>query len=185
MYRISALAATSSIHPALYAVSVRTVGISPRTSSSTVCYLPAVASCPPHGHSPLQGKHFTFGLSALPPSAVLFFRSGIPHHRGSARTFTAVHISRRSYKETALGFETLGGRAMQGLVTPLELVVVPYLRLVWAYQREARRRRAARPARASRERVAVVGSGTRAVMFALTKSACVQLPALVTVGAVM
>ncbi len=42
MYRISALAATSSIHPALYAVSVRTVGISPRTSSSTVCYLPAV-----------------------------------------------------------------------------------------------------------------------------------------------
>ena len=42
MYRISALAATSSIHPVLYAVSVRTVGISPRTSSSTVCYLPAV-----------------------------------------------------------------------------------------------------------------------------------------------
>ena len=52
-------------------------------------------------------------------------------------------------KETALGFETLGGRAMQGLVTPPELVVVPYLR----------RRRAARPARASRESVAVVGSG--------------------------
>ena len=42
MYRISALAATSSIHPALYAVSVRTVGISPRTSFPTVCYLPAV-----------------------------------------------------------------------------------------------------------------------------------------------
>ena len=42
MYRISALAATSSIHPALYAVSVRTVGISPRTSFSTVRYLPAV-----------------------------------------------------------------------------------------------------------------------------------------------
>ena len=42
MYRISALAATSSIHPALYAISVRTVGISLRTSSSTVCYLPAV-----------------------------------------------------------------------------------------------------------------------------------------------
>ena len=62
-------------------------------------------------------------------------------------------------KETALGFETLGGRAMQGLATPLELVV-PYLRPVWAYQREARRRRAARPARASRESVAVVGSGT-------------------------
>ena len=42
MYRISALAATSSIHPALYAIPVRTVGISPRTSSSTVRYLPAV-----------------------------------------------------------------------------------------------------------------------------------------------
>ena len=27
----------------------------------------------------------------------LFFRSGIPHHRGSARTLTAVRISRRSY----------------------------------------------------------------------------------------
>ena len=53
-------------------------------------------------------------------------------------------------KETALGYETLGGRAMQGLATPLELVVVPYLR----------RRRAARPHRASRESVAVVGSGT-------------------------
>ena len=76
--------------------------------------------------------------------------SGVPHHRGSSRTFTAVRISRRSYKETALGFETLGGRAMQGLATPLELVVVPYLR----------RRRAARPARASKESVAVVGSGT-------------------------
>ena len=43
-------------------------------------------------------------------------------------------------KNTALGYETLGGRAMQGLVTLLELVVVPYLRPVWAYQREARRR---------------------------------------------
>ena len=42
MYWISALMATSSIHPALYAVSVRTVGISPRTSFSTVRYLPAV-----------------------------------------------------------------------------------------------------------------------------------------------
>ena len=41
MYRISALLATSSIHPALYAVSVRTVGISPRTSFPTVRYLPA------------------------------------------------------------------------------------------------------------------------------------------------
>ena len=30
-------------------------------------------------------------------SPQLFFRSGIPHHRGSARTFTAVRISRRSY----------------------------------------------------------------------------------------
>ena len=62
-------------------------------------------------------------------------------------------------KNTALGYETLGGCAMQGLVTPLELVVVPYLRPVWAYQRVARRRRAARPARARRESVAVVGSG--------------------------
>ena len=53
-------------------------------------------------------------------------------------------------KNTALGLETSGGRAMQGLVTPLELVVVPYLR----------RRRAARPANARRESVAVVGSGT-------------------------
>ena len=40
-------------------------------------------------------------------------------------------------KDTALGYETLGGRAMQGLVTLLELVVAPYLRPVWAYQREA------------------------------------------------
>ena len=56
-------------------------------------------------------------------------------------------------KETALGYETLGGRALQGLVTLLELVVAPYLR----------RRRAARPASASRESVAVVGSGTGAV----------------------
>ena len=31
-------------------------------------------------------------------SPQLFFRSGIPHHRGFARTFTAVRISRRSYK---------------------------------------------------------------------------------------
>ena len=42
MYRILALFATSSVHPALYAVPVRTVGISPRTSFSTVRYLPAV-----------------------------------------------------------------------------------------------------------------------------------------------
>ena len=38
---------------------------------------------------------------------------------------------------------------MQGLVTPLELVIAYYLR----------RRRAAKPARASKESVAVVGSG--------------------------
>ena len=37
--------------------------------------------------------------SALQPSAALFFRAGILHHRGSARTFTAVRISRRSYIE--------------------------------------------------------------------------------------
>ena len=42
MYRILALLATSSVHPALYAVPVRTVGISPRTSFPTVCYRPAV-----------------------------------------------------------------------------------------------------------------------------------------------
>ena len=48
-----------------------------------------------------------------------------------------------------IGIETLGGRALQGLVTPLE-IDVPYLR----------RRRAAKPARASKESVAVVGSGT-------------------------
>lgn len=35
MYRISALSATSSVHPALYAVPVRAVGISPRTSFPT------------------------------------------------------------------------------------------------------------------------------------------------------
>ena len=35
-------------------------------------------------------------------SPQLFFRSGIPHHRGSARTFTAVRISRRSYKKHPL-----------------------------------------------------------------------------------
>ena len=34
-------------------------------------------------------------------SPQLFFRSGIPHHRGSARTFTAVRISRRSYTNAA------------------------------------------------------------------------------------
>ena len=58
-------------------------------------------------------------------------------------------------KNTALGYETEGGRAMQGLVTLLELVVAPYLR----------RRRAAKPARASRESVAVVGSGTVGSVF--------------------
>ena len=42
MYRISAHLATSSVHPALYAISVRTVGISPRTSFPTVRHLPAV-----------------------------------------------------------------------------------------------------------------------------------------------
>ena len=71
-------------------------------------------------------------------------------------------------KETALGYKALGGRAMQGLVTPLELAVAPYLRPVWAYQREARRRRAARPASARRESVAVVGSGTVFVVRYLT-----------------
>ena len=65
MYWISALIATSSIHPALYAISVRTVGISPRTSSSTVRYLSEVASCPPHGHSPRWGTHHRVWLIYL------------------------------------------------------------------------------------------------------------------------
>ena len=65
MYRISAHLATSSIHPVSIAISVRTVGISPRTSFSTARYLPAVASCPLHGHSPLQGKHYRVWLISL------------------------------------------------------------------------------------------------------------------------
>ena len=52
IYWISALFATSSTHPALYAVSVRAVGISPRTSFPTVRCLPAVDSKPSHGSSP-------------------------------------------------------------------------------------------------------------------------------------
>ena len=43
MYWISAHCAASSVHPALYAVSVRTVGISPRASFPTVRYLSAAA----------------------------------------------------------------------------------------------------------------------------------------------
>ncbi len=43
MYRISALLATSSVHLAIYAVSVRAVGIFPRTSFPTLRCLPAVA----------------------------------------------------------------------------------------------------------------------------------------------
>ena len=50
----------------------------------------------------------------------------------------------------------MGGCAMQGLVTPLELV---------AYAYYLRRRRAAKPTRASRESVAVVGSGTRLIVM--------------------
>ena len=65
----------------------------------------------------------------------------------------AVALS-RVFKKSRPRLETKGGRALQGLVTPLELVVSPYLR----------RRRAARPARASRESVAVVGSGMGAVV---------------------
>lgn len=42
-----------------------------------------------------------------------------------------------------------------------------YLRPVWANQREARRRRAAKPARANRESVAVVGSGMVTVTLPL------------------
>ena len=43
-------------------------------------------------------------------------------------------LSATATKNTALGYDASGGRAMQGLVTPLELVVVPYLRPVWANQ---------------------------------------------------
>jgi len=73
--------------------------------------------------------------------------------------FSTCHVKYYQRKIPPIGIETLGGRALQGLVTPLE-IDVPYLRLVWAYQREARRRREAKPARASKESVAVVGSGT-------------------------
>ena len=42
-------------------------------------------------------------------------------------------------KVPPIGIKTWGGRALRGLVTPLE-IALPYLRPVWAYQREARRR---------------------------------------------
>jgi hypothetical protein len=32
-----------------------------------------------------------------------FSRSGIPHHRGSVQTFTAVRVSHRSYNNTPAG----------------------------------------------------------------------------------
>ena len=56
--------------------------------------------------SDLLPEEFLFVRSGFPlelplprfvASPQLFFRSAIPHHRGSARTFTAVRISRRSY----------------------------------------------------------------------------------------
>lgn len=55
-------------------------------------------------------------------SPQLFFRSGIPHHRGSARTFTAVRISRRSYQNIRRvgnhgGWENILAAALQ-LVAP-------------------------------------------------------------------
>ena len=50
-----------------------------------------------------------------------------------------------------IGMKPMSGCAMQGLVTPLELI---------AYSYYLRRRRAAKPARASKDSVAVVGSGT-------------------------
>lgn len=62
--------------------------------------------------------------------------------------FSTCHVKHYQSKIPPIGIETLGGRALQGLVTPLE-IDVPYLR-----------RRAAKPARASKESVAVVGSGT-------------------------
>jgi hypothetical protein len=63
--------------------------------------------------------------------------------------FSTCHVKHYQRKIPPIGIETLGGRALQGLVTPLE-IDVPYLL----------RRRAAKPARASKESVAVVGSGT-------------------------
>ena len=76
MYRTSTLSAVLSIRPASYVVSVRAVGASPRTSSPTGCYLPAVASCPPHGNSPLQGKTL-MGLANQPYSRRLLCSSGL------------------------------------------------------------------------------------------------------------
>ena len=63
--------------------------------------------------------------------------------------FSTCHVKYYQSKIPPIGIETLGGRALQGLVTPLEIVVSSYLR----------RRREAKPARASKESVAVVGSG--------------------------
>lgn len=62
--------------------------------------------------------------------------------------FSTCHVKHYQSKIPPIGIETLGGRALQGLVTPLE-IDVPYLR-----------RQEAKPARASKESVAVVGSGT-------------------------
>ena len=47
-------------------------------------------------------------------SPQLFFRSGIPHHRGSARTFTAVRISRRSYTKAPQVKHPWGERRTNG-----------------------------------------------------------------------
>ena len=41
-------------------------------------------------------------------TATLSFRFGIPHHRGSLRTFTAVRISRRSYQESSSPYSWKG-----------------------------------------------------------------------------
>lgn len=61
-------------------------------------------------------------------------------------------------KGPPIGNKSQGGRTMRGSDTSLAIVAY-HLRPVWAHQREARRRRAARAANASRLSVAVVGSG--------------------------
>ena len=80
------------------AVSRREVG--PGTNVPAASLLSLLARYPVNSSVPSRG----FGLAPLPlprfvTSPQLFFMSGIPHYRGSLRTFTAVRISRRSYKE--------------------------------------------------------------------------------------
>ena len=53
------------------------------------------------GAHPMSEFSLELPIPRFATSSQLFFRSGIPHHRGSAQTFTAVHISRRSYQNAA------------------------------------------------------------------------------------